>query len=179
MRRPVTIAVGAEIRKLARELLLDLGDQMAVARGERIEALGDQLVGLRVELPERQVLQLLAQMVHAHAAGERRVDVQRLLGDAGAAFRRHVLQRPHVVQAVGELDQQHPHVVGDRKQELAEIFRLLGLARDQIELFKLGQAFDQMADVGAEDLVDLGPRRRACPRWCRAEAPPRWWRRRA
>ena len=77
-----------------------------------------------------------------------------------AAFRRHVLERAHVVQAVGELDQQHAHVVGDRQQELAQVLGLLGLARDQIELFQLGQALDQMADVGAEDLVDLGARRR-------------------
>ena len=152
--------VGAEIRKLAGELLLDLRDQVAVAGGQRVEALADQVIGLRIELPERQVLELLAQMMHAHAAGERRIDIDRLLGDAGPAFRRHVLERAHVVQAVGELDQQHPHVVGDRQQKLAEILRLLGLARHQVELFQLGEAFDQMADIGAENLVDLGPRGR-------------------
>ena len=84
----------------------------------------------------------------------------RLLGDAGPAFRRHVLERAHVVQAVGELDQQHPHVVGDRQQKLAEVLRLLGLARHQVELFQLGEALDQMTDIGTEDLVDLGPRGR-------------------
>ena len=72
------------------------------------------------------------------------------------AFRRHVLERAHVVQPVGELDQQHAHVVGDGEQKLAQILGLLGLARDEIELLELGQAFDQMADVGAEHLVDLG-----------------------
>ena len=34
---------------------------MAVARGERVEALGDQLIGLRIELSEREILQLLAE----------------------------------------------------------------------------------------------------------------------
>ena len=37
-------------------------------------------------------------------------------------------QRAHVVQAVGELDQQHAHVVGDRQQQLAQVLGLLGLA---------------------------------------------------
>ena len=160
MRRPVTMAVVPDFGELAGELLLDLGDQMAVAVGERIEPLADELVGLGIELAERQVLQLLAQAVHAHAAGERRIDVERLLGDAGAALRRHVLERAHVVQPVGELDQQHAHVVGDGEQELAQVLGLLGLARDEVELLQLGQALDQMADVGAEDLVDLGARRR-------------------
>ena len=78
----------------------------------------------------------------------------------GAALRRHVLERAHVVQPVGELDQQHAHVVGDGEQELAQVLGLLGLARDQVEPLQLGQALDQMADVGAEDLVDLGARGR-------------------
>ena len=63
----------------------------------------------------------------------------------------------HVVQAVRELDQQHPHVVGDRQQELAQVLRLLGLLGDQVELLQLGQALDQRADLVAEQLVDLGP----------------------
>ena len=63
----------------------------------------------------------------------------------------------HVVQAVGELDQQHPHVVGDRQQELAQVLGLLGLLGDEVEPLELGQALDQRADVLPEHLVDLGP----------------------
>ncbi len=94
--------------------------------------------------------------MHAHAAGERRVDFQRLFGGAAARFRRHEMQRAHVVQTVGELDQQHTHVVGDRQQELAQVFRLLGFLGDQVEFFQLGEALDQAADVGSEQAVDLG-----------------------
>ena len=148
-------------------------------RLQRVEALGDHLIGFRIELAERQVLELLAHLVHAHAAGERRIDVERLLGDAPARLRRHVRERAHVVQAVGELDQQHPHVVGDRQQELAQVLRLLGLLGDQVELLELGQALDQRADVRCRT---AGRSRRGwprCPRWCRAAARRRWWRRRA
>src|ERR1051326_6159711 len=60
------------------------------------------------------------------------------------------------ISAVGELDQQHPHVLGDREQQLAQVLGLLGLARNEIELLQLGEALDQMADVLAEQLVDLG-----------------------
>ena len=116
----------------------------------------DHLVGFRIELAERQVLELLAHLMHAHAAGERRIDFQRLLGDAPARLGRHVVERAHVVQAVGELDQQHAHVVGDRQQQLAQVLRLLGFLGDEVELLQLGQALDQRADVGAEQAVDLG-----------------------
>ena len=137
-------------------MLLDLADQPLVPRLQRVEALADHLVGLGIELAERQILEFLAHLVHAHAAGERRIDVDRLLGDAPALLGRHMRQRAHVVQPVGELDQQHAHVVGDRQQELAQVLRLLRLLGDEVELLELGQALDQRADVVAEHLVDLG-----------------------
>ena len=141
------------------ELALDLADQIAVALGQRIEALLDHPIGFRVEGAEGKVFQLLAHFLHAHAAGERCVDVERLLCDAAARGCGHEFQGAHVVQAVGELDQEHADIVGDGEQELAEILRLLGLARHQFQPLQLGQALDQRADLMAKNLVDLGPRR--------------------
>ena len=76
---------------------------------------------------------------------------------APARLGRHVGQGAHVVQAVGELDQQHPDVIGNGQQELAQVLGLLGLLGDEVEPFELGEAFDQRTDVLAEHLVDLGP----------------------
>ena len=59
------------------------------------------------------------------------------------------------MQPVGELDQQHARVVGDRQQELAEVLGLLRVLGDEIELAELGQAVDQAADLLAERLVDV------------------------
>ena len=72
---------------------------------------------------------------------------------------RHEIERAHVVQPVGELDQQHAHIGRDREQQLAQVLGLLGLARDEVELLQLGQAIDQRADLRPELLVDLGARR--------------------
>jgi hypothetical protein len=113
----------------------------------------------RIEVAEGKLLQLVAHVLHAHATGERRIDVHRLFGDAGALFRRHVVERAHIVQPVGQLDEEHAHIVGNRQKQLAEIFRLLGALRYQIELLDLGQAFDKDADILAEQAVDLVPRR--------------------
>ena len=94
--------------------------------------------------------------MHAHAAGQRRIDVERLLRRHPARLRRPMRQRAHVVQPVGELDQQHPHVVGDGQKQLAQVLGLLRLLGDEVELFELGQALDQDADVVTEQAVDLG-----------------------
>ena len=67
---------------------------------------------------------------------------------------RHVMQGAHVVQAVGELDQQHARVVGDGEQQFAEILGLLGVFGGEVELVELGQAVDQTADLRPEHLVD-------------------------
>ena len=146
----------ATVGELAGELRLDLADQALMPRRQCLQPFADDLVGLRIELPERQAFQLLAHFVHADAAGERRIDIERLLGDAAARLRLHVLERAHIVQPVGELDQQHPHVLGDRQQEFAQVLGLLGFARHQVEPLQLGEAFHQVPDVGAEQMVDLG-----------------------
>ena len=87
---------------------------------------------------------------------ERRIDVERLLGDAAARRGRHEFQRAHVVQAIGELDQENADVVGDRQQQLAQVFRLLGLARHQLQPLQLGEPLDQRADLVPEHVVDFG-----------------------
>ena len=144
--------------ELRGERRLDLVDQALVALAQDLEALDHGRIGLGVERLEGMVLELLAQPLHAHAPGERRIDVHGLLGDDLALLRLHMLERAHVVQAVGELDQQHADVAGDGEQELAEVLRLLGLLGDEVEFLDLGQAVDQRADLASEQRVDLAAR---------------------
>ena len=63
------------------------------------------------------------------------INLQRLFGYALPARRLHVLQRAHVMQAIGKLHQEHANVAGDRDQQLAEVLRLLRLLGDQIKFF--------------------------------------------
>ena len=136
----------------------DLLDQAGVLLVDVVELVDHRLVGFRGAPLEGQLLELLAQRLHAHAAGERRIDLERLLGDPAAALRLHVLERAHVVQAVRQLDEQDADVARDGDQELAEVLRLLGFLGDEIEPLDLGEALDQRADLLAELLVDLGAR---------------------
>ena len=79
----------------------------------------------RHQVPERKLFKLAAQALHAHAPGQRAVDFEGLLRDARPLVCRHEAERAHVVQAIGQLDQQDAHVVGDRQQQFAEILGLL------------------------------------------------------
>ena len=57
---------------------------------------------------ERQVGQFGLVRPHAEAVGERREDLDGLARDAQLLVPRHVLERPHVVQSIGELDDDDP-----------------------------------------------------------------------
>ena len=142
--------------ELGRKLMLDFADQIGVAGGERVEPRVDHVERLRVKLFEGEVFQFAAHRMHAHAAGKRRIDVDRLLGDAPPRFGGHMGDGAHIVQAIGELHEQDAHVFGDGEQELAQVFRLRGLARHQFEPIELGEALDELPDVVAEYVVDIG-----------------------
>ncbi len=142
-------------REFLGELLFDALDDAAVLGAKVVQPSLDGLIGLRHQMVEGEPLQFLAQAPHPHAARERPVNVDRFLGDAGALVEGHEMQRAHIVQPVGELDQQHAHVLGDGEQQLAEILALPGLFGDEVELVDLGQALDELADLLAEQAVDL------------------------
>ena len=82
-------------------------------------------MGLRHQVPERKLFELVAQALHAHAPRERAVDFEGLLRDAGPLVGGHEAERAHVVEPVGQLDEQDTHVVGDREQQFSEVLGLL------------------------------------------------------
>ena len=132
----VLLALGLALRDAALQLVVDLG----------------------MEEAQRVVLQVRLDPVDAEPVRERRVDVERLLRDVHLPLRRQVAEGPHVVSAVGELDQDDADVARHREQHLAEVLRLLLLARGEVDLADLGDPVDQARDLGAEVLLDLGER---------------------
>ena len=71
-------------------------------------------------------------------------------------LRRQAVQGAHVVEPVGELDQDDPDVLGHRQQHLADVLGLLLLVAVGAELGQLGDAVDELGDLGAELLLDVG-----------------------
>src|SRR5207245_6686409 len=80
----------AGLQSRALELLLyrplDLLDELDGARAPLLHALHQLLVGLRLEVLEREVLQLVLDPAHAQPSGQGRVDVHGLARDALAAL---------------------------------------------------------------------------------------------
>ena len=85
---------------------------------------GDHLVVAWIEMLERQVFQLPLDVCQTEAVCERGIDVQRLPCQALLLLLRQVLQRAHVVEPVGKLDEHDADVIDHRQEHLAVILRL-------------------------------------------------------
>ena len=157
--RPATSTCSSPAsRQMPDKLAAHLLDHVGALAAQEVQPRLDGLERIRLQLGERQRLQLGLHRVHADALGERRVDFHRLAGDAlGAAIPAPTkLQRAHVVQPVGQLHQQHADVAAHRQHELAEILRLLGAVGLQFQPGQLGDAVHQPGDLGAEAAFQLG-----------------------
>ncbi len=156
LRAPGHLGVDAQLLDPVAHLLQHLGQvEVALGRPHRHHVV-DLGVALGLLGGEGQVLELLAQVLHAEAVRQRGVDVEGLLGDALLLPRRQGREGAHVVEAVGQLDDDHPQVAGHGHQHLAHGGRLLGLLGLEVEPLDLGDAVDEVADLGAEVALDVG-----------------------
>ncbi len=115
----------------------------------------DIFIVFRIEIFERQILQLPLNAGHAESVGQGCVNLARFHRDTLLLFRRQMLQGSHVVKPVGQLDDYDPDIPGHGKKHLAEIFHLLlGRAFDSIARY-LGQAVDHLGDFLTEIFVYL------------------------
>ncbi len=125
------------------EGLFDLVDDfLAVAPGA-FDRLVDPRGTHRVHGLEAEVFEFDADRVHAQPVGDGCVDLEGFLGDAPALFAGQHFQRAHVVQTVGELDQDHPDVARHGHGHFLEVFRLgfgLGL---EVHLGQFADPVDQ------------------------------------
>ena len=124
------------LRRPGRHHLLDLG------------------VPLRVQRGEGEVLQLPAHLLDAEAVGQWRVDVEGLLRRATLLPLGHDSERAHVVQPVGQLDQQNAPVVSHGDEHLANGRRLLCLLGVELEAVQLGHPVDNAGHPLAEVLLN-------------------------
>ncbi len=122
---------------------------LALGRGAEHHQL-DLRVALRVHHREREVLELPLDVLDAEPVRERRVDVERLLRDAlllGLGKRR---DRAHVVEPVGELDEQDAHVLRHRHEHLAHRGGLLRFLGVELQPVELGHPVDDRGEIGTE-----------------------------
>ena len=113
------------------------------------------LVGLGLQVPERQFLELVFDLAHAEPVGDRRVDVAGLLGDPHPAVLRQVVEGPHVVQAVGQFDHDDADVIDHGQEHLAETFGLPLLAGGKLQAGQFGHPLNNVGDLLAEQFPDF------------------------
>ena len=121
-------------------------------------ALGDHRLDLgvlaRVQRLEREVLELPLERVDAEPVRERRVDLERLARLLHLLLLAEVLDRAQVVEAVGELDQDHADVLGHRDDQLPVVLGLGVLAALELDPRQLRDAVDELGDLVAELVLD-------------------------
>ncbi len=121
----------------------------------------DLRVLARVQRLEGEVLELPLERVDPEPVSEGRIDLERLLRLLHLLLLAEVLDRPHVVEPVGELDEDDPNVLGHRDDHLAVVLRLGLLAARELDPGQLGDALYELRDLRAElrpHLVELGVR---------------------
>jgi hypothetical protein len=136
-----------EIARL-RDVLLALGS-----------LLGDEALDLVVlagmKARERQVLQLPLDRMDPEPVRQRRVDLEGLTRLVELLLLGERLQGAHVVEAVGELDEDDPDVRGHRDHHLAVVLRLVLVAALEGDLRELGDPVHEPHHLIPEELAHL------------------------
>ncbi len=108
----------------------------------------------RLEVAEREIFQFATNQAHSQAVRDGRVDVQRLARDALLLGRLEILEGAHVVQPVGQLDQNDADVVHHGQQHLADVFGLARFWRGHVQAADFRDAFDEKGDFRSETFFD-------------------------
>jgi hypothetical protein len=115
---------------------------------------------IALKLLEREQLHLAHVFVHPHALGQRGIDVHRLARDAAAlVLALDEVERPHIVQPVGQLDQQDAQILAHRQEEFPQVLGRAFAFGQRLDLRQLGNAVHQPRDFGTEVVFDLVDRR--------------------
>ncbi|KPW26109.1 Uncharacterized protein ALO83_04869 [Pseudomonas cannabina pv. alisalensis] len=126
--------------------LFDLVDQLLAIAPGALDRLVDSRGAHRVHGLEAEVFEFDTHVVHAQPVGDGRVDFEGFLGDAATLLAGQNLQRAHVVQPVGELDQDHANIARHGHGHLLEVFRLSFGFGLEIHLGQFADPVDQFCD---------------------------------
>ena len=114
------------------------------------------MISLRLQITERQIIELHLDAADTESVCERRIDFERLLRLFALLFRLHVLQGTHVVKAVRKLNQNDADILGHRKKHSAEIFGLnVKSVLGPGQVCELGNAVHQEGYIVPEDPRNL------------------------
>ena len=132
------------------DLLLHIGHELVEHVRLAVEIGDDLAVAVGVEVFEREILKLPLHLLQTETVGDGRVDLHRFERFFELLLRDHVFHRAHVVQSVGDLDEDNADVLRHGHEHFAEVFHLLVLAARKLHAGELCNALDDVGDLGAE-----------------------------
>ena len=135
----------AVLREPVGDLLFDIGHELVEHVRLAVEVGDDLTVAVRVEIFEREVLELPLHLLQAEPVGDGRIDLHRFERLFELLLRDHVFHRAHIVQPVGDLDEDDADVLRHRHEHFAEVFHLLVLAARELHA---GELCDALHDIG-------------------------------
>jgi hypothetical protein len=104
---------------------------------------------------ETEVFQFAANLAHAETVRDGGIDFERLAGDFLLALGIEMFEGAHVVQPVGELDEDDADVVDHGQHHFAEVLGLRFFSGREIDFADLGDALDDVGNLFAEFLADF------------------------
>ena len=134
--------------------LFDAVEHFFQLRTLTLQTIHNFLVSDRIEIFQRQILQLPFDALHAQAVCNRRINLHGLQRLGALFFHLHVLHGAHIVQAVCQFNQNDADILRHRNQHLAQIFDLL-LFLGIVQPAQSCDAIDQISDRFAELLLNL------------------------
>ena len=147
--------VDADGRQPVRDLRLDGVHEAVGTVLVLFEIVDDLLIALGIEILQRSVFQFPLDFLHAEPVRQRRVNLHRLHGLGDLLGGRLVLQRPGIVQPVGNFDEDDADVLRHGHEHLAQILHLLLFHRRILHTRQLCDALDQICNRLAEHARDL------------------------
>ncbi len=154
LRAALHVGLDPELLQLLPQQHREIGDARLALFAAGLHQARDLLVRPRVEGLEREILELPLHLLDTETVGKRGIDLKRLGRDPLLLRGRQRRERAHVVEAVGELDQQHPDVARHGHDHLADVLGLRELARLEVEPVELREAVDDPPDLLAELPID-------------------------
>jgi hypothetical protein len=119
-------------------------------------ALTEIVVRGGIQVLEAEIVELPLDLPDAEPVGQRRIDLARLASDGLRAGGIERGEGSHVVEAVGQLDQDDAEVLRHGEEHLPEVLGLLLLRAVEVEPADLGHAVDQRGHFLAEPALDRG-----------------------
>ena len=83
---------------------------------------------------KRQIFQIFADRLHAHAARKGRKNIHGFTGFLNLFSRAHCADGAHIGKPVRQLNQNNPHILRNRHQQLADILGFFGFSGTELHI---------------------------------------------